>query len=83
MDMHGIRKSHPNPKLIGERFQGGDETKALHGHSTSSISEGTLGKSLRSFTPIYDSHDKQIGVVLCWCTNETLMRHLQMEIRKF
>lgn len=63
MDMHGIRKSHPNPKLIGERFQGGDETKALHGHSTSSISEGTLGKSLRSFTPIYDSHDKQIGVV--------------------
>ena len=23
----------------------------------------TLGKSLRSFTPIYDSHDKQIGVV--------------------
>ena len=25
MDMNGIRKSHPNEKLIGKHFKGGDE----------------------------------------------------------
>ncbi|MHC3760101.1 DcuS/MalK family sensor histidine kinase [Staphylococcus succinus] len=63
MDMHGIRKSHPNPDLIGKRFQGGDEMLALNGKSSMSEAKGTLGKSLRSFTPVYDNNHKQIGVV--------------------
>ncbi|UTI85942.1 hypothetical protein NIT60_05720 [Mammaliicoccus sciuri] len=31
MDMNGIRKSHPNEKLIGKHFKGGDEGDVLHG----------------------------------------------------
>lgn len=41
MDMKGIRKSHPNEKLIGKHFKGGDETNALHGKESASISKGT------------------------------------------
>ncbi|WP_271399540.1 DcuS/MalK family sensor histidine kinase [Staphylococcus nepalensis] len=62
MDMKGIRKSHPNEKLIGKHFKGGDEKEALHGKVSASISKGTLGESLRSFTPVY-ANGKQVGVV--------------------
>ena len=62
MDMNGIRKSHPKPERIGKKFQGGDEYPVLHGRASMSESKGTLGKSLRSFTPIYDG-DEQIGAV--------------------
>ncbi|MFQ3800816.1 DcuS/MalK family sensor histidine kinase [Staphylococcus equorum] len=62
MDMKGIRKSHPNEKRIGKHFKGGDETNALHGKESASISKGTLGESLRSFTPVY-ADGKQVGVV--------------------
>lgn len=62
MDMKGIRKSHPNEKRIGKHFKGGDETNALHGEESASISKGTLGESLRSFTPVY-ADGKQVGVV--------------------
>lgn len=62
MDMKGIRHSHPNPDLIGKHFRGGDEVQALHGHESTSVSKGTLGESLRSFTPIY-ADGKQVGVV--------------------
>lgn len=63
MDMNGIRKSHPDPKKIGKRFVGGDEGPVLKGHEHVSISKGSLGPSLRSFTPIKDSSGKQIGAV--------------------
>lgn len=63
MDMEGIRKSHPDPKLIGKRFKGGDEATVLSGKEHVSISEGTLGKSLRAFTPIFRSDGEQIGAV--------------------
>ena len=63
MDMEGIRKSHPDPTLIGKRFKGGDEGYVLDGNEHISISEGTLGKSLRAFTPIFRSDGEQIGAV--------------------
>lgn len=63
MDMNGIRKSHPNPDKIGEKFVGGDETDVLIGKEYSSVSEGTLGPSLRAFTPIFDENHLQIGAV--------------------
>ncbi|HWO96839.1 MAG TPA: DcuS/MalK family sensor histidine kinase [Bacillus sp. (in: firmicutes)] len=62
MDMKGIRKSHPDPNKIGKRFVGGDEKAALKGEEHVSISKGTLGHSLRSFTPIFDVNGKQVGV---------------------
>ncbi|MGG1219706.1 DcuS/MalK family sensor histidine kinase [Priestia endophytica] len=63
IDMKGIRKSHPNPKNIGKKFSGGDEKEVLKGKETISISEGTLGMSSRSFTPVRDENGKQIGAV--------------------
>ncbi len=63
MDMDGIRKSHPNPDNIGKRFAGGDELPVLQGESYTSKAEGTLGYSVRSFTPIFDDNAEQIGAV--------------------
>lgn len=63
MDMNGIRKSHPNSNEIGKHFVGGDEGPVLQGKEHISIAKGTLGMSLRSFTPVYDSNHKQIGAV--------------------
>ncbi|MGG1677875.1 DcuS/MalK family sensor histidine kinase [Neobacillus sp. NRS-1170] len=63
LDMMGIRKSHPNPSKIGERFVGGDEGPVLHGHEHISTAKGTLGYSLRAFTPVYSSSGEQIGAV--------------------
>lgn len=63
MDNHGIRLSHPDPDKIGKRFVGGDEGQVLKGKEHISISKGTLGRSLRSFTPVYDKNGVQIGAV--------------------
>ncbi|UOQ94773.1 DcuS/MalK family sensor histidine kinase [Halobacillus shinanisalinarum] len=63
MDMNGIRQSHPEPDRIGKHFVGGDEGRVLQGEEYISSSTGTLGKSLRAFTPIYDQSQNQIGAV--------------------
>jgi CitB family two-component system sensor histidine kinase MalK len=63
MDMKGIRKSHPNPQQIGLHFVGGDEGPVLHGHEHISTAKGTLGYSLRAFTPVFSKDGKQIGAV--------------------
>ncbi|MCF6410253.1 DcuS/MalK family sensor histidine kinase [Alkalihalobacillus sp. EGI L200015] len=63
-DMNSIRKSHPDEEKIGKSFVGGDEAEVLKGKEHVSIAKGTLGMSLRSFTPIYNSDEsKQIGAV--------------------
>jgi CitB family two-component system sensor histidine kinase MalK len=63
MDMNGIRKSHPNRNQLGLHFVGGDEGAVLKGKEHISIAKGTLGMSLRSFIPIFDQENKQIGAV--------------------
>jgi two-component system, CitB family, sensor histidine kinase MalK len=63
MDMNGIRKSHPDSNKVGKHFIGGDEGPVLKGKEHISISKGSLGPSLRFFTPIKNSHGKQLGAV--------------------
>jgi len=63
MDMKGIRLSHPDPSKVGKHFSGGDEGPVLKGKEYVSISKGTLGRSMRAFTPIKNSHGKQVGAV--------------------
>jgi CitB family two-component system sensor histidine kinase MalK len=63
MDMNGIRYSHPNSELIGKPFVGGDETLVFERNEYSSISKGTLTTSLRSFTPVINERNEQIGAV--------------------
>ncbi|MGI6092650.1 MAG: two-component system sensor histidine kinase DcuS [Veillonellaceae bacterium] len=64
LDMNGIRLSHPLPSLIGQHLVGGDELEALKGNEYLSEAVGTMGYSLRAFTPVYGPDGKQIGVVL-------------------
>ena len=63
-DMDGMRRSHPNPEMIGRRISGGDEGASLSGAEYRSIAQGTLGYSLRAFTPVYAEDGRQVGVVL-------------------
>jgi two-component system CitB family sensor kinase len=63
-DSEGIRYSHPNPEMIGKKFVGGDEDRVVKkGETYISEATGTLGKSLRAFTPIYDTDNKEVGFV--------------------
>ncbi|MGJ7922001.1 DcuS/MalK family sensor histidine kinase [Neobacillus sp. LXY-4] len=64
LDMNGIRKSHPITSMIGHKFVGGDDKPVYKGKENISIATGTLGKSLRYFTPVYNDEGKQIGAVV-------------------
>lgn len=63
MDMHGIRKSHLDPSKIGQQFVGGDEKPVLSGREYISLASGTLGRSLRAFTPVFLADGRQVGAV--------------------
>ncbi len=62
MDMKGIRHTHPIPEQIGQRFQGGDEMRALQGEETLSEAMGSLGYSVRVISPLY-YQGRQVGAV--------------------
>ncbi|MFP3470919.1 two-component system sensor histidine kinase DcuS, partial [Micrococcus sp. SIMBA_144] len=78
----GIRKSHPDVQKIGKHFVGGDEQRALNGEEYISRSTGTLGKSLRAFTPIYDNNQNQIGAVAVGISLEAVTASIQQSHRK-
>jgi len=58
-----IRLTHPDTELIYRHFQGNDQHKAFEGLEYTSIGEGTLGRSLRSFVPIYNRNQEVVGAV--------------------
>lgn len=63
MDMKGIRYSHPTKEKIGKKFEGADEIRVLtKGEEYVSEARGSLGISLRAFTPLFKD-GKQIGAV--------------------
>jgi CitB family two-component system sensor histidine kinase MalK len=48
---------------VGKPFVGGDEGPVLQGQEHISTAKGTLGMSLRAFTPVFNSEGKQVGAV--------------------
>lgn len=62
IDMNGLRLSHPNRSLIGAHFAGGDDADVYRGRSYLSVAKGTLGVSLRAFTPVWEG-GRQVGAV--------------------
>jgi len=62
-NMDGIRFSHPNEDVINHHFIGDDINPTLLGKENVSINHGVLVEALRVFTPVYDNHHRQIGVV--------------------
>ncbi|WP_242220676.1 DcuS/MalK family sensor histidine kinase [Bacillus cereus group sp. BfR-BA-01380] len=77
MDMKGIRQSHPDPELVGKPFMGEDEGPVLKGKEYVSISKGTLGRSMRAFTPIKNSQGKQVGAVAVGITLENVTKAVE------
>jgi CitB family two-component system sensor histidine kinase MalK len=64
MNMNRIRLSHPSKAQIGLPFVGGDDSDAFQGRSYTSVAKGTLGLSMRAFTPVFDPRSgRQIGAV--------------------
>jgi len=60
-DKNGVRLSHPNPALIGQRVE--DAQATLAGMSTTSFNPGSLGLSANGRTPIFNSAGEVIGMV--------------------
>ena len=71
MDMNAIRHTHPDPIMIGQRFKGGDEVKALHGQESITEAMGSLGNSVRVITPLY-YQGKQVGAVAAGLSTEKI-----------
>ncbi|MFI0817203.1 SpoIIE family protein phosphatase [Streptomyces sp. NPDC021098] len=62
MSPHGIRYTHPNPNRIGKHFMGSIEG-AVKGRTVTETFTGTLGLSVRSVVPVFDSRGKVVGLV--------------------
>lgn len=63
-DKKGVRLLHPLDERIGLPMKGGDNTRALkNGESYISSAVGSLGKSVRGKTAIFDRSGNIIGVV--------------------
>lgn len=77
MDMNGIRQSHPDPAEVGKPFAGGDEQYVLAGEEHISTAKGTLGPSLRSFTPVLSEDGTQVGAVAVGLSTESVQKAVQ------
>ncbi len=60
-DKNGVRFSHPNPALIGQRVD--DAQDVLAGASTSQFHLGSLGLAANGRTPIFNAGGHIIGMV--------------------
>lgn len=83
MTPDSIRLTHPNTELIHQIFQGNDQYKAFAGLEYTSLGEGTLGKSLRSFVPIVNSNEEIIGAVSLGLTIENLEQIIERNMQPF
>jgi len=83
MDMNGIRYSHPKKEKVGKKFEGGDETRVLtKGEEYVSEARGSLGLSLRVFTPIF-KNGKQIGAVAIGSPLNQVYNEIYLKIDEF
>lgn len=84
-DTTGRRYSHPVVERIGQYFVGGDTGPVVHeGKSYVSEAVGTLGPSLRGFSPIYSPYPDEEGdtPVIGFASVGYLTRNLHATIRQ-
>lgn len=74
MDMNRIRKSHPNPEKIKQYYEEDDVNPAFEGRENTSVNQGSLGLSLRAFSPIFAPDGTQVGVVLVGILTESVQK---------
>lgn len=82
VDNEGMRYSHPNVNMIGQKFVGGDESRVVkEGDVYISEAIGTLGRSLRAFVPIYNvEKNKEIGFVCVGMLTKSIEQSERMAI---
>ncbi|MGV9497260.1 sensor histidine kinase [Streptomyces sp. NPDC003642] len=78
MDPRGIRWTHPDPKQIGQTFQGHTD-KALRGRTFTETYTGTLGPSVRAVTPIKDG-PRVVGLVSAGIRVEEITQRVQEQL---
>ena len=61
IDRTGLRYSHPNPALIGQRIE--EPVVALDGQVHTGLDEGSLGRSANARAPILDASGRSVGEV--------------------
>ena len=71
----GVRYSHPNPALIGQRLT--DGAVPLSGRTWVGVESGSLGRSMRAKVPLRDEFGDVIGLVSVGMTEKTLSAQLQ------
>ncbi|WP_306997182.1 ATP-binding protein [Amycolatopsis thermophila] len=62
MDPGGIRYTHPDPRLIGQRFLGTIDV-ARQGRVYTETYTGTLGPSMRAVVPVFDGERRVVALV--------------------
>jgi two-component system, CitB family, sensor kinase len=60
-DRTGLRFSHPNPELVGQRLE--EPVATLDGHDHVGVDNGSLGRSANGKAPIVDASGQVIGQV--------------------
>lgn len=78
MDPRGTRWTHPDPRQIGQTFQGHTE-RALKGETFTETYTGTLGPSVRAVTPIQDG-PKVVGMVSAGIRVEEITQRVQDQL---
>jgi len=62
-DKNAHRIAHPDSNKLGKRMVGGDSQAALRGERYISVTQGSLGESIRGKVPVYDEQQNIIGLV--------------------
>ena len=72
LDMNRVRKSHPSAAKIGEFYAEHDVDPVFYGSEATSVENGSFGRSLRAFSPIFSEDGRQVGVVLTGITLDSI-----------
>lgn len=79
MNRDGIRFTHTNPALIGQRYLGTIDAP-LRGQTFTETYRGSLGPSIRTVVPVRDAGGAIVGMVSVGITTETLARSWQAQL---
>ncbi|MCW2975930.1 MAG: signal transduction histidine kinase regulating citrate/malate metabolism [Actinomycetia bacterium] len=74
----GVRYSHPNPALIGQRLT--DGAIPLSGRTWVGVEDGSLGRSMRAKVPLLDDFGDVIGFVSVGVLEKTLSARLRSDL---
>jgi two-component system CitB family sensor kinase len=78
IDRLGIRHSHPNPALIGQRVE--EPVAALDGQVHTGVDQGSLGRSANARAPVVDASGRIVGEVSVGILESEVSDRLNAEV---